>query len=131
MPGHNGGANFGTSAVDPVRGEYYVVHKSLPTVLHMALPPAPGAGRGGGRGGGNPIVTPEQKAALMAQAKELVAQANGARLEFLSPVEFMTVAFAGGSMSAVGPPWSEMVKYDLNTGDIKWRITTGDVDAPP
>lgn len=130
MPGHNGGANFGTSAVDPIRGEYYVVHKSLPTVLHMALPPVPGAGRGG-RGGGPAIVTPEQKAALMAQAKELVAQANGARLEFASPVEFMTVAFPGGSMAAVGPPWSEMVKYDLNTGDIKWRIPTGDVDAPP
>jgi hypothetical protein len=31
MPGHNGGANFGTSAVDPDRGEFYVVHKSLPT----------------------------------------------------------------------------------------------------
>ncbi len=131
MPGHNGGANFGTSAVDPIRGEYYVVHKALPTVLHMALPQPPGAGRGGGRGGGNAIVTPEQKAALMTQAKDLVAQANGARLEFLSPVEFMTVAFPGGSMSAVGPPWSEMVKYDLNTGDIKWRIPTGDVDAPP
>ena len=26
MPGHNGGANFGTSAVDPDRGEFYVVH---------------------------------------------------------------------------------------------------------
>jgi glucose dehydrogenase len=131
MPGHNGGANFGTSAVDPIRGEYYVVHKSLPTVLHMALPPAPGAGRGGGRGRGNAIVTPEEKATLMAQARELVAQANGARLEFASPVEFMTVAFPGGSMSAIGPRWSEMVKYDLNTGDIKWRIPTGDVDAPP
>ena len=124
MPGHNGGANFGTSAVDPIRGEYYVVHKSLPTVLHMALP-GTGRGAGGGRGG-NAIVTPEQKAALMAQAKELVAQANGTRLEFLSPVEFMTVGFPGGSMSAVGPPWSEMVKYDLNTGDIKWRIPTGE-----
>jgi glucose dehydrogenase len=134
MPGHNGGANFGTSAVDPIRGEYYVVHKALPTVLHMALPRAGGAGRGAGGGGGRggyPIVTPEEKAALMQQAKELVAQANGTRLEFLSPVEFMTSGFPGGSMSAVGPPWSEMVKYDLNTGDIKWRVTTGDVNAPP
>ena len=29
------------------------------------------------------------------------------------------------SMSAVGPPWSEMTAYDLNTGEIKWRIPTG------
>jgi outer membrane protein assembly factor BamB len=34
-------------------------------------------------------------------------------------------------MSAIGPPWSEMVAYDLNTGDIKWRVPTGTVLAPP
>src|SRR6187401_466117 len=80
MPGHNGGANFGTSAVDPDRGEFYVVHKSLPTVDRITLPNPPrgagpgagaggrGAGGGGGGGGGgrgNAIVTPEQKAELM------------------------------------------------------------------
>src|SRR5688500_11131054 len=49
MPGHNGGANFGTSAVDPDRGEFYVVHKSLPTVLRITLPNPPrGAGPGPG-----------------------------------------------------------------------------------
>jgi quinoprotein glucose dehydrogenase len=143
LPGHNGGANFGTSAVDPLRGEFYVVHKSLPTVLRIALPAPPGAGRGGGgggpgggggggRGGGPAIVTAEQKAEMMAQAKELVAKAgpNG-WVEFPSPYEFMTINFDGGSMAAIGPPWSEMVKYDLNTGDIKWRIPTGSVNAPP
>jgi outer membrane protein assembly factor BamB len=35
------------------------------------------------------------------------------------------------SMTAVGPPWSEMTAYDLNTGDIKWRVPTGIVLAPP
>src|SRR5206468_5637369 len=34
------------------------------------------------------------------------------------------------SMSAVGPPWSEMTAYDLNTGEIRWRIPTGVVLAP-
>ena len=57
MPGHNGGANFGTSAVDPTRGEFYVVHKALPTVIASTLPrrargAAGGAGGGGGGGGG-------------------------------------------------------------------------------
>ena len=139
MPGHNGGANFGTSAVDPDRGEFYVVHKALPTVIRLALPAAArgagaggaGAGGGGGRGGGNAIVTPEQKAELMAKAKELVAAANGARVEFTSPVSFMNVTFPGGSMTAAAPPWSEMVKYDLNTGEIVWRIPTGVQEAPP
>jgi len=139
MPGHNGGANFGTSAVDPDRGELYVVHKSLPTVIRISLPPDPAAaggrggrgGRGGGRGGGNAIVTSGEKAKLTAQAQALVDNARGERLEFGSPVNFMTVNFPGGSMAATAPPWSEMVKYDLNTGDVVWRIPTGVQEAPP
>jgi quinoprotein glucose dehydrogenase len=139
MPGHNGGANFGTSAVDPDRGEFYVVHKSLPTILRITLPAPPrgagagpgGGGGGGGRGGGNAIVTPEEKAQLMAQAKELVDAAKGGQVQFQSPVSFMQINFAGGAMTATAPPWSEMVKYDLNTGDIVWRIPTGVQEAPP
>jgi quinoprotein glucose dehydrogenase len=149
MPGHNGGANFGTSAVDPDRGEFYVVHKSLPTVDRITMPNPPrgagpgaagagaGAGRaaggggGGGGRGGNAIVTPEQKAELMAQAKALVDAAKGARVEFNSPVSFMQINFPGGAMTAAAPPWSEMVKYDLNTGDIAWRIPVGVQEAPP
>jgi glucose dehydrogenase len=144
MPGHNGGANFGTSAVDPDRGEFYIVHKSLPTMIRISLPAAPrgagpgagpgargGGGGGGGRGGGNAIVTPEQKAELMAKAKELVDAAKGGRVEFTSPVSFMQITFAGGAMTAAAPPWSEMVKYDLNTGEIVWRIPTGVQEAPP
>jgi glucose dehydrogenase len=127
MPGHNGGANFGTSAVDPDRGEFYVVHKSLPTMIRLALP---GTGRGGGAGG-NTIVTPEQKAELTAKAKALVDAANGARVEFTSPVNFMNINFPGGAMTAAAPPWSEMVKYDLNSGEIVWRIPTGVQAAPP
>jgi glucose dehydrogenase len=134
MPGHNGGPNFGTSAVDPDRGEFYVVHKSLPTLLRISLPRDPdaaGGGRGGGGGGGNAIVTPEQKAELMRRAQELVDNAGGERLEFQSPVNFMNITFPGGAMTASAPPWSEMVKYDLNTGDIVWRIPTGVQEAPP
>jgi quinoprotein glucose dehydrogenase len=131
MPGHNGGANFGTSAVDPDRGEFYVVHKSLPTMIRLALPGAGRGGGGGGRGGGPPIVTPEQKAELIAKAKELVDAAKGGQVQFLSPVSFMNINFTGGSMTAAAPPWSEMVKYDLNTGEIAWRIPTGVQEAPP
>jgi len=127
MPGHNGGANFGTSAVDPDRGEFYVVHKSLPTMIRLVLP-----GSGRGAGGGNTIVAPEQKAELMAKAKALVeaAAAKSERVEFTSPVHFMNINFPGGAMTAAAPPWSEMVKYDLNTGEIVWRIPTGVQEAP-
>jgi quinoprotein glucose dehydrogenase len=122
MPGHNGGANFATSAVDPTRGAMYVVAKALPTVVRLTLP-----GQGGRGGGAGPIVTPEQKAQMIAQAEELLAQGGALRLP--SPYEFMNQNSL--SMSAVGPPWSEMTAYDLNTGEIKWRIPTGTVLAPP
>ena len=69
----------------------------------------------------------------MAQARELVAAgaAKGERVEFTSPVNFMNINFPGGAMTAAAPPWSEMVKYDLNTGEIVWRIPTGVQEAPP
>ena len=136
MPGHNGGANFATSAADPTRGEMYVVSKALPTVDRIALP-AP-AGRGGGGGGAlgggpaGPIVTPEQKAQMIKDAQALLdaAKAKGeTHVRLVSPYEFMNSNSL--SMSAIGPPWSEMVAYDLNTGDIKWRVPTGTVLAPP
>src|SRR4030095_11923072 len=77
LPGHNGGANFPTSAVDPTRGELYVFAKALPTVDRIALPaPADGgrgrgAGPGGGGGGGaqvaagGPLITPRQRAPMI------------------------------------------------------------------
>ena len=79
------------------------------------------------------IVMREQKAELMAKARELVdaATAKGERVEFTSPVSFMNINFAGGSMTASAPPWSEMVKDDQNNGEIVWRIPTGVQEAPP
>jgi len=135
IPGHNGGANFQTSAVDPTRGEIYIFAKTLPTVDRIALPTPPGAGRGGGGGAqvaaGGPTITPEQKAQLIKEAQALVdaAKAKGATVPFPSPYEFMNNY--SYSMTAIGPPWSEMTAYDLNTGEIKWRVPTGTVLAPP
>lgn len=37
MPGNNGGANYGGSAVDPARGYLYVVSKDLPAMLKLSL----------------------------------------------------------------------------------------------
>ena len=91
----------------------------------------PGSGRGAG--GGTTIVTPAEKAELMAKARALVeaAAAKGERVEFTSPVNFLNINFPGGAMTAAAPPWSEIVKYDLNTGDIVWRVPAGVQDAPP
>src|SRR6185436_4613909 len=46
MPGNNGGANWGSSGVDPNKGMIYIVSKELPMGLTVMLPGPPG-GRGG------------------------------------------------------------------------------------
>jgi quinoprotein glucose dehydrogenase len=123
MPGHNGGANWGSTAVDPTRGELYVVAKNMPTLMRLILSneePTAGGGRG------SAIVTPEQKAQLMAEAR---AAAVKGPVRYTSPYDFMQSPTNG--MTGLGPPWSEITAYDLNTGEIKWRIPDGGVIAPP
>jgi quinoprotein glucose dehydrogenase len=34
---------------------------------------------------------------------------------------------ASDGLSPIKPPWSSLTAYDLNTGDIKWKIPLGDV----
>ena len=69
---------------------------------------------------GGPLITPAQKAELIKQAQALVdeARAKGDVVRFPSPYEFMNNNSL--SMSVVGPPWSEMTAYDLNTG-VRFR----------
>ncbi|HTA47546.1 MAG TPA: pyrroloquinoline quinone-dependent dehydrogenase [Bryobacteraceae bacterium] len=113
-PGHNGGANWGMVAVDPAKGYLYVITKEHPTVDKLA---EPGQGRGGrgGRGGrvdGPPVPTP-------------VAD-DHSFVHYTSPVNFMTQS---GGYSAMGPPWSTLTAYDLNSGTIRWQVPNGGVTA--
>ena len=41
--------------------------------------------------------------------------------------QFANVFRAKNGLPAISPPWSEIVAYDLNTGNIKWRIPMGTV----
>jgi glucose dehydrogenase len=49
----------------------------------------------------------------------------------LSPDERYESAFgfmiASDGLSAIKPPWTSLTVYDLNSGDIKWRIPLGEV----
>ena len=45
LPGHNGGANWGSSAVDPTKGTMYIVNKNLPTLLKVVPPGRWGEGQ--------------------------------------------------------------------------------------
>jgi quinoprotein glucose dehydrogenase len=126
LPGHNGGANWGSTAADPTKGELYVVAKNMPTLMRLVLSnEEPTAGGALGGGGQSQIVTPEQKAQLLAAAKEAAAKGP---VRYTSPYDFIQSPTNG--MTAIGPPWSEITAYDLNTGEIKWRIPDGGVTAP-
>jgi len=121
MPGHNGGANWGGSAVDPVGGNLYVVSKNLPVMLRAELTdrePSPRTIVGD-------VVLPEQAAAAREAAEQ--AAASGPIL-IAAPYDFMRSPTNG--MGAFGPPWSHLTAYDLNTGEIQWRIPNGTTFGP-
>ena len=124
MPGHNGGANWGSSAVDPVRGELYVVNKNLSVMNRITLEDAPRQPVGTMIGPLTPIVPAEQAAEMMAKAKAAAAKGP---VRYNSPFDFMLTST---NLSSIGPPWSQITAYDLNTGDVKWQVPLGTVDAP-
>ncbi len=111
-PGHNGGGNWGSAAVDPVKGEFYIVTKESPTVLKM-LPGAPNGAMGGPVAGAPPAPT------------TVGADYNGL---YRSPIDFWLTSM---NLSAMGPPWSQLTAYDLNTGEIKWQVPNGTVTGLP
>ncbi|HEY9183211.1 MAG TPA: PQQ-binding-like beta-propeller repeat protein, partial [Gammaproteobacteria bacterium] len=116
MPGHNGGANWGSSAVDPQNGRLFVVSKELPTTANLRVPQPAGAGAappGGPPGGGNrPPPAPPPNA-------------GPDFIPYTAPVDFMIQPSTG--LSAIGPPWSQITAYDLNKGTILWQVPDGDV----
>jgi quinoprotein glucose dehydrogenase len=189
MPGHNGGGNWGGSAVDPSAGLLYVQSKELPTYLKLdTRPPRTGppsgpaiysqncagchgadlAGQAGaipaltdittrltadqiksvvqngqGRMPGFSQLTPRDLDALVAYlampgtasppppgrsfaALIPLADPTAAPQRYWAPVDFM---LASNRLSAIGPPWSQLTAYDLNTGSIKWQVPLGEVTA--
>jgi quinoprotein glucose dehydrogenase len=113
LPGHNGGANWGSSAVDPIRGRFYVVSKELPTTANLRPPQPAGAG---GRPGGGPPGPPGPTAPPPNAGPDFVP--------YQAPVDFM---LQSNGLSALGPPWSQLTAYDLNEGEILWQIPNGSV----
>jgi glucose dehydrogenase len=106
LPGHNGGANWGSSAVDPINGRFFVVSKELPTTAILQAPDDAAPARGPG---GTPPPTPN---------------AGPDFIPYRAPIDFM---LQSNGLSAIGPPWSQLTAYDLNSGQIMWQVPNGDV----
>jgi len=115
LPGHNGGANWGSSAVDPRNGRLFVVSKELPTTANLRAPQTPATGA--------PTAAPPGGAARPAPLPP--PNAGPDFVPYTAPVDFMIQPSTG--LSALGPPWSQITAYDLNQGTILWQVPDGDV----
>jgi glucose dehydrogenase len=103
MPGHNGGANWGTTAVDPTRGRVFVMSKQLPVLNILSLAKDP---------------------AQEAKAEAAMPNGGGDVKPYKGPADFM---LQSNSLSAINPPWSTITAYDMNTGNIMWQVPDGEV----
>jgi quinoprotein glucose dehydrogenase len=103
MPGHNGGANWGTTAVDPSRGRLFVMSKQLPVLNILSLPKNP---------------------EIEAKAEAAMPNGGGDVKPYKGPADFM---LQSNSLGAINPPWSTITAYDMNTGDIMWQVPNGEV----
>jgi quinoprotein glucose dehydrogenase len=103
MPGHNGGANWGTTAVDPTRARLFVMSKQLPVLNILSL-----------------AKNPE----IEAKAEANMPNGGGDVKPYKGPADFM---LQSNSLSAINPPWSTITAYDMNTGDIMWQVPDGEV----
>ncbi len=115
-PGHNGGANWGMVAVDPPKGFLYVITKEHPTLDKLQLPGQGRSGPGGSTGGPPGASESATPAATPATDQGFI--------RYNSPVNFMAQT---NGLSAMGPPWSTLTAYDLNSGTIRWQVPNGGV----
>lgn len=99
LPGHNGGADWGSTAVDPARKRVFVVSKQMPTLIKLM---------------------PDKREKALAE----MPNAGGDVRPYRAPVNFL---MQSNSLSALGPPWSTITAYDMNDGHILWQVPDGDV----
>ncbi len=102
MPGHNGGANWGSSAVDPQKHMFFVVSKQMPTLDKLYL----------------------NTGDKLAQQEAAMPNGGGDVKPYYSNVNFL---LQSNGLPAINPPWSLITGYDLDTGKKLWSLPDGEV----
>ncbi len=99
-PGHNGGANWGTVAADPVRKRIYVVSREVPLLLNL-----------------NPD---NRESALEAMPNSDDPDV----MPYRWPTNFW---LQPNGMVPIEPPFSFLTAYDMETGDKLYEIPNGEI----
>jgi quinoprotein glucose dehydrogenase len=105
---HSQGASWGMVAVDPTKGYLYVISREQPTLSKLELPGKAVNYEDARRRREGLPPTPE----------------DNSFVHYIAPVEFMYQTY---NMSPIGPPWSNLTAYDLNTGTIMWQVPNGGI----
>lgn len=100
MPSENGGSNFGMVAVDPVRNRLFIVVRNYPSLVRHI-----------------PDDSPAARAAMPNSGAEGVQP-------YSAPFDFM---IQSNGMVPVGPPWSTITAYDMNSGNMLYQVPNGDM----
>jgi quinoprotein glucose dehydrogenase len=98
IPGHNGGAEWGLVAADPVKHRVFVAARNLPVYDKLTIDPK--------------------------EKVEDMPNGGGDVQPYKAPVDFM---LQSNSLSAIAPPWSTITAYDMDTGKIIWQVPDGEV----
>ncbi|QEE30283.1 PQQ-binding-like beta-propeller repeat protein [Terriglobus albidus] len=196
-PGNNGGANWGSGAVDASTSTFYVMSKDAPSLLHLeAKPPkrvvtgppensgmvtylqncraCHGVDRKGQppaipsldgviqRAGADRVrtavktglapmpafpdlddndidrliaylkspekakIAPDVLTRLMAPPPATASKLGPGGIRYWTGYGYMN---SSDGLPAISPPWSSLTAYDMNKGEIKWRIPMGEVAA--
>ncbi len=102
LPGHNGGANWGNAAVDPANQRFYVVSREIP-VLNLL----------------RPNTNPAAAEAMPNRGPN----ASGEVQPYSAGYNFL---MQSNGMVAIKPPFSFLTAYDMNSGEILFRLPNGE-----
>src|SRR5262249_35653656 len=116
MPGNSGGANWGLSAVDPTRGTMYVVSKEQPSLLTLRELTA--ASRPDGAAGAADADTDPRGP----DPRQMPPNLPPGFVPYGAVAPYGNMLDASAGLPPIGPPWSQITAYDLNTGTILWRV---------
>jgi glucose dehydrogenase len=123
IPGSNGGASWGTAAVDPAKGALYIVSHDQPTMIILVPPDSPLAN---GAPGTTSAESRGRKTAAPTPPRSREPE-DAPFTHYAGPNQGFVSAST--RLPSISPPWFQMTAYDMNNGTIKWQVPYGTVAA--